>query len=350
MQFHSYPEYISIKDYQKNVEVYSTHLKNLKEVWGLFSMGSISAPGLSDIDLIVVVDNLISHAPTLSPMDLNLDRRLFTHDVFVLSFNLVNHFNYIFYPTNIKPIFIKNGIHISFPFLLSMSKELKLIYLIELGKMRLDQLCAISRSGHCNVRKLITRLSSIIHSLNIADALSIKIPDDVYAHRDLILSLRNVWTKNKGSSIQHIEKIFTDGLNAWCGILEAASHKLSQMDGIVRHEKLSNRKFMNMRFSDQNCCRLVKNRHGFCQHVVLPKNIYYHYEGYKRPGKSKYRREQNKRLRFIRAHRRFLNKTGLTYSMTGNSGIPLSRMEKISLIIKGLKIFKSCLSEPNVSK
>jgi len=350
MQFHSYPEYISFKEYQKNVEAYSNHLKNLKDVLGLFSMGSISAPGLSDIDLIVVVDNTISHAPALSPFDLNLDRRLFTHEVFILNLNLVNHFNYIFYPTNIKPIFVKNGFRISFPSLLSMSKELKLIYLIELSKMRLDQLCAISRLRHCNVRKLITRVSSIIHSLNIAGELSIKISDNVYAHRDFILSLRNNWTKNKGSSIQHVEKIFADGLNAWCSILDAASHKLNQMGCIAHLEKLSNRKFMNLRFSDQNCCRLVKDHNGCCQQVLLPKNLYYHYEGYKRPGKNKYQHEQSKRLNFIRAHRQFLRKTGLTYSMTGNTGIPINRMEKISRTIRGLKIFMSSLTGPNVHK
>lgn len=341
MQFHSYPEYIPIRDYQQNVEVYAAHLKERKEVAGLFSMGSISAPGLSDIDLIVVVGNEISHRVTLSPFDLNLDRRLFVHEVFVLNLKLANHFNYIFYPTNIKPIFIKNGIRISFPALDSISQELQLMYLIDLGKMRIDQLCAVSRSGKCNVRKLITRVSSIIHSLNIADELSIKIPNSVNAYRDRILSLRNNWTKNKGASIQHIDKIFEDGLKSWCRILEAASNKLGQFSGIVRNEKPLNRKFMNIRFSDQNNCRLIKDRHGCCQQVFLPKNIYYHFEGYKRPGTNKYRREQKKRLRLIREHRRFLKKTGMTFSMSGNPGIPVNTREKVNLRIKGIKNFIS---------
>jgi len=341
MQFHSYPEYISIQDYQKNVETYKAHLKNIDEVLGLFSMGSISDPGLSDIDLIVVTKNMVSHGVTLSPFGLNLDRRLFVHDVFVLNLNLANHFNYIFYPTNIKPIFVKSGILIEFQPLHSISEELKLIYLIELGKMRLDQLCAISHLQQCNVRKLITRVSSIVHSLNIADALAIKIPDNVHAYKDRILSLRDNWTKNQGASIQHVDKIFEDGLKSWCRIMEAASDRLDQIDGIVRNEKTVNRKFMNIHFSDQNRCSLVKDKRGCCQQVLLPKNIYYHYEGYKRPGIGKYRHEQKKRLSLIRAHRRFLNKTGLTFSMSGNPGIPVNRKEKVNILIKGLKNFIS---------
>jgi hypothetical protein len=350
MQFHSYPEYINIQDYQKNIEAYSAHLKNIDEVLGLFSMGNIRVPGLSDIDLIVVVKNLVSHTGTLSPFDLNLDRRLFVHEVFVLNLNLTNHFNYIFYPTNIKPIFVKSGIRITFPPLHSISKELKIIYLIELGKMRLEQLCAISRSQQCNVRKLITRVSSIIHSLNIADELSIKVPDDVHTYKDRILHLRDNWTKNQGASIQHIDKIFEDGLKSWCSILEAASDRLGQISGIVRNEKPINRKLMNIHFSDKNCCNLVKDRRGCCQQVLLPKNLYYHYEGYKRPGIGKYRHEQKKRLSLIRAHRQFLNKAGLIFSMSGNPGFPVNRKEKVNLLIKGLKNFISSSTRSRIRK
>ena len=339
MQFYSYPEYIPIQNYEMNIEAYSAHLENQDDVLGLFSMGSIHVPGLSDIDLIVIVKNMISNVAKLSPFDLNLDRRLFVHDVFVLNLDLVDHFNYIFYPTNIKPLFIKSGTRISFPSLHSISRELKLIYLIELGKMRLDQLCAISRLQKCNVRKLITRVSSIIHSLNISDELSLKIPDEVYEYKNYILSLRNDWTKNQGVAIQHVDKIFEDGLNACCRILEAASDTLDQIEGIVRPEKLPNRKFMNIRFSDENFCCLVKDRRGYCRQVMLPQNIYYHYEGYKRPGEGKYRREQKKRANLVRAHRRFLDANGFAFSMTGNLGVPPTRKEKIKYLIKRVENF-----------
>jgi hypothetical protein len=350
MQFHSYPEYISIRHYQENIEAYTAHLKNLKEVLGLFSMGSISAPGLSDIDLIVVVRNEIPHSVTLSPFDLNLDRRLFQHDVFVLNLKLVKNFDYIYYPTNIEPIFMKNDILISFPSLYSISEELKLIYLIELGRMKLEQLCAISRSGKCNIRKLITRVSSIIHSLNIAGELSIEVPESVKAYRDRILSLRSNWAKNAGTSIHHIDEIFDDGLKCWCRILEAASKKFGQMDGINCNEQPSTRKFINIRFSDRNCCRLVKDRRGRYRQVFLPKNIYYHYEGYRKPGESKYHREQVKRLNLIMEHRRFLKKTGLTFSMSGNPGIPINTMEKVALRIKGIRSFISGLKNYTINK
>ena len=123
--------------------------------------------------------------------------RLFLHDVFVIYPELVDVFEYILYATNVQPKFQAEFFDRPFQPTDRISDSLKLIYLIELGRMRLEQLSGISRSGICDVRKLITRISSVIHSVALAKNLSIMLPESVIRFNDRMINLKRDWAVNR---------------------------------------------------------------------------------------------------------------------------------------------------------
>lgn len=339
MDFINFPSYIPIKQYRENIEKYISHLMRFSEVLGIFSMGGLSTPGLSDIDLIVVVRNKIARGASLSPFALDLDSRLFLHNVFIVHPLLVNEFNYIFYATNVHPLYIANDIKISFPTVELLTKELKLFYLIELGKMRLYQLCAISQRGKCNVRMFLTRVSSIIHSVDIATDLEIDLPDSVVVFKNYIVSIRKRWSEQKGTLIENVEQIFERGIQSWCRILEAAANRLNYMDCFIQPDQPSRSRWFGIHFSNNNQCYIKKDGKGRFFRPYLPQNIYHHYAGYMGKNNTKYHLEQKKRLYLVKRHRSFLKKNRFTYSMSGNLGFPLNRQEFISFLLDEIRYF-----------
>lgn len=337
MDYNNFPSYIPIRHYRENIEKYILHVTRFSEVLGLFSMGGLSTPGLSDIDLIVVVRNKIAQEGLLSPFALGLDDRLFLHNVFIIHPSLVNKFNYIFYATNVQPLFVTNDIKLSFPAVETISKELKLIYLIELSKMRLYQLCAINQSGKCDVRMFLTRISSIIHSANIAADLAIDLPEAVVDFINYIASLRKRWAEQKGTLIENIEQIFEHCMQSWCHIIEAAANRYTHMNRVILSERRIRSRWFGIHFSKYDRCYIKKDRKDRLLRPCLPKNLYYHYAGYLGGKTNKYHREQKKRLYLVKKHRKFLSKNQFTYSMSGNLGFPLNKREFISFLLGELR-------------
>ena len=339
MDFVNFPSYITIEQYRENIEKYTSHVMGFSEVLGLFSMGGLSTPGLSDIDLIVVVKNKIASGDSLSPFDLDLDNRLFLHNVFIVHPLHVNEFNYILYATNVHPLYIANDINMSFPTAEFLTKELKLIYLIELGIMRLNQLCAISQRGKCNVRMFLTRVSSIIHSVDIAMDLEIDLPDSVVVFRNDIVSIRKRWAEQKGTLIENVEQIFERGIQSCCRILEASAKRLNYMDSFIQLNQPFRSRCFGIHFSDNNQCYIKKDGKGRFLRPYFPQKIYHHYTGYMLKNNDKYHLEQKKRLNLVKRHRSFLKKNRFTYSMSGNLGFPLNKNEFISFLFDEIRNF-----------
>jgi hypothetical protein len=337
MNYINFPSYIPIRHYRENIEKYISYATRSSQVLGLFSMGGLNTPGLSDIDLIVVVRNKIAQKGSLSPFVLGLDYRLFLHNVFIIHPSHVNEFSYIFYATNIQPLFIANDIKITFPAVTAITKELKLIYLIELGKMRLYQLCAIHRSGICDVRRFLIQISSIIHSVNIVTTLGIDLPDSVIDFKNYVVSLRKRWTQEKGMPIENIEHIFERGIRSWCRILEATAAIITHLKGVMLPGRHIRSRWFGIHFSNHDQCHMKKDSKGRYLRPCLPRNLYHHYAGYSEKNNHKYHREQKKRLHLVKDHRKFLNKNRFGYSMKGNLGFPLNRQEFISFLIGELR-------------
>ena len=334
MKFSNYPRYIQHHVYREAIDAYIALIRRHPGVLAVYTLGSISAPGLSDIDLIVVVEDDIKTHLTLSPFLNDMDGRLFLHDVFVIYPALMDVFGYILYATNVRPIFQMESFDRPFQSADQVSDALKLIYLIELSRMRLEQLSAISRSGVCDARKFITRVSSVIHSVALSEDLSIVLPDPVIHFNHRMMALKRDWALNKGKSLRDVEALFTESFEIWALILEAAAKTFVTVVSEVGPSRRVPKRGFTMHFSDTDRCRLVRDRNGGVRRVLIPKNLFFHFEGYFRAPERPYQEEQQKRRHYVMAHKRFLRRKFLHHSMTGNIGVPLTLGERLNSMIR----------------
>lgn len=140
MKFVHPPEFIPLSRYEQLLTRYVDIVSQESSVVQIFSMGSISAPGLSDIDIIVVVDDEPKKIPLLSVSQFGMDRRLFLHDVFVVNSSLFSNFEQLLVPTNLKLLFTRRQNFASGDIDNRVSKELVLMQLVDLNRMRVRQL------------------------------------------------------------------------------------------------------------------------------------------------------------------------------------------------------------------
>ena len=336
MRFINYPTFINPDHYTEAIDVYRKTISIFPEVIGLFTMGTIKSPGLSDIDFIVVVEKNGLSRKCLSPFKLRLDKRLFQHDVFVIYPELIRHFEYIFYATNIRTIFTKSSLLDNFKAVSALPRELKLIYLIDLCRMRIEQIRTDSLRGYCDVKSLITRSSSVIHSVSISNSLNIKLPHSTINFRNKIASVKNKWAAQSIDKIKDPEKIFNYSLKAWTQILESAARLYSNEQTDKSQLKFKNRLF-NIYFSNTNRCQYIYKDSGSILRVCIPKSLFYHYAGYIDSKNTIYNVEQKKRLYYVKTHKHFVNEKGYEYSMTGNVGIPITIKEKANVLYNRIK-------------
>ena len=85
MRFINYPHYMSFGDYEHTIKRMVTRLCEEEGVVSIYQIGNVGAPGISDIDLLVIFEN--DAVSTLDPLNglSKEERYLFTHSLFGIS-------------------------------------------------------------------------------------------------------------------------------------------------------------------------------------------------------------------------------------------------------------------------
>ena len=86
MKFYNYPKIHDFKDYDSAIESYINYIKKFPEVVSVYQIGSITVPGISDIDLVVVLNDAMLCNDNYSIFSNSNQRfpELFTHDVHII--------------------------------------------------------------------------------------------------------------------------------------------------------------------------------------------------------------------------------------------------------------------------
>jgi hypothetical protein len=146
-KYFNWPIYLKPQDYERAIAAVLNSLADNKELLGLFQIGSVSDPGISDIDLVAVfADDYATQQDPLAVLDKKL-RYLFPHGVFAISrshfqeyrrFLFHFKFNKLFGKlhetspvSSLKPeeeSILKNQIAMEFLFLNYMKKEIESAY------------------------------------------------------------------------------------------------------------------------------------------------------------------------------------------------------------------------------
>ncbi len=200
---------VEIKLYEKLISKYVEKVKHVDGVKAIMQMGSFTAPGLSDIDIIVVVDN--DNFPKWEDISIKLllkeekGYEVIAHDVFVYPEYLSNYIEGLFY---IDRKIMLYGEEIGGKLPAKMIEELKLILSFEYTINRLEILAMMVSSTQINIREILLYISTLRHTYTLLN--SFKIIDDEECERR-IAEIENL----RLLSIDNGDIAFKEGLSQW---------------------------------------------------------------------------------------------------------------------------------------
>lgn len=206
------PQYIPEDTYRTYIEKYIRIAKKVKGVIAIYQMGSVSTPGISDIDLIVIVEQKFNpyEYQKLSVKNVfkedSIANYLFIHDVIVIDSESFKDMEYINYSSNLKLLY---GEELSVN---KVSEEEKKILgfaiSIDFLIMRLHQFEYLNKNNIFLLRGNMVRASSLRHTATIAKNLGLDFDTSILEETKKI---RDNWfeTKDENSLIEYYHNSIT---------------------------------------------------------------------------------------------------------------------------------------------
>lgn len=159
---------VSLSIYDDLISAYVEKVKNIKGVKSIIQIGSFTAPGLSDIDIIVIVDD--KNPPKWEEISIKIllrDKEGFevvAHDIFVYPESLTNYIEGLFYIDRKKVLF---GNDIGNKLSEKKIDELKLILTFEYTIHRLETLVILTSLPSVNIRDILLFISTLRHTYKL---------------------------------------------------------------------------------------------------------------------------------------------------------------------------------------
>lgn len=157
----------SIKDYENVFQKYLLQVEKNVDVISIYQVGQISTPGISDIDLVIIlkdkIHNFTWNAYSVTRLD-NKDRYFFMHEPFVINESLARYINILYPFTKINHIYGK-----TFEFYEPSNEDYLHFFIQEYlrGCMFSPDLLGT----YIDLRKVIPFLYSMTYSINIFNLL-----------------------------------------------------------------------------------------------------------------------------------------------------------------------------------
>lgn len=178
--------------YQEIVDRYLGYVSGFPFVKAVYQMGSVGAPGISDLDLVVVVENCydplrMNQLSVLQSQTDPLVKYLFIHDVYLYDRQSFGNFHYTLYCDNLvllhgapQPVAQPDE---------AERKALSLQIIFDFVSSRLAQFQKLLAHPQLSARGAVVRLSSIRHSYRMLNDLGI---EDLQIQRfiDRLMSMR----------------------------------------------------------------------------------------------------------------------------------------------------------------
>ncbi|MFH1719655.1 MAG: hypothetical protein ABIF19_20070 [Planctomycetota bacterium] len=172
LEFVDFPRQVSIEEYDRSEKQFADYFCNHPAVAAIYKLGSVGDPGISDLDLILV----LKEGGVLTPGDyefLNgVDDYIFIHHPFVISETLFPYVNYLFFASNLHNL---AGEIYSFAQFGSGAENAQITWLI-CAEASLSRLCDIvyqaTRRRGISARRMLLKLNSIKHDIDLLEDVS----------------------------------------------------------------------------------------------------------------------------------------------------------------------------------
>ena len=167
LEFVDFPHQVSINEYDRNEQEFVNYFQCNPAVAAVYKIGSVSNPGISDLDLILVLkENGVFERGDYEFLT-KADDYIFAHRPFVIPETLFPYIHYFFYPSNLRNL---TGESCTFSRPVSSTERNQLAWLI-CAEAALSRLCDIVYQATCkssiSIRKMLLKLNSIKHNINL---------------------------------------------------------------------------------------------------------------------------------------------------------------------------------------
>jgi len=325
MTINNLPLYKSHDDYYQVISESVERLSHLPWVKDVLQMGTISCPGISDLDLIVITEeegfNGAGH--NLKTGD---NGYFFLHDALWLRPSDLERLTDLFCTNTVYAP--RTGDVIEQARHYDLTDEQKFIYLIEISFNKLLQ-AASADPDTINARSLLTRASSTVHSVALARDLNLPISSQASGFCEHIQDIRKRWVENSGQieiqygDLQHayvaaMEDMLETGLNAIASGLDSKPTRSLTC-------------YLHARGVQKGSTVKVASKSKRCQ---APESLFQYFANYDCAPYSPLSRAQHQRKQAIIDHWHYLKTTNLIYSLRSVPAVPFSDAKRYRYILK----------------
>jgi len=229
--FNDFPRPRPLEDYQREKARFVDYFKRHSDVKAIYEMGSVKDPGISDLDLILV----LSPKCRLTTDDLHfldsLDPYLFAHRPFVISDTLFPFAPYLFFASNLNKLWGEDYVLLR-PDHEPEPRQLAWLLAAEAAVGRLFDLVFQAAWGQgVSLRGMLLKLNSIKHNIN----LSREFTGESHSFDEFIsevTALRSQWfLLPHERALAQVEGLISDGLNILLEIIGALAREFQALFG-----------------------------------------------------------------------------------------------------------------------
>jgi len=214
------PKRIKLIEYDQALKAYVDKVIQTSGIISIWTMGSVGSPGLSDIDVIVVVNDEFNRNKSRRLSVAGINDKLFIHGPIIVPESMACEFQWLIYATNLQKIYGKgdlqdfNGVERNYV------EPLVAAYLVDFCESRMLQFATIETTRVIDARSWLTRAWSVLHSVNIIrDYFKVELmPEHIDELVKKVKIPRQCWNGGaEPSSAQIIDAIdASKKINDWC--------------------------------------------------------------------------------------------------------------------------------------
>ena len=161
------PVCVAEERYHYALDRYVERAKRVRGVRTIATMGSVTALGLSDIDVIVITEDVPGDKSLAGLSTKGIDDNLFLHGAVVVPVSYLPYLQWIVYASNPNVIYGNDALPSSDDLALDERKTLAMFYLIDFSESRFLQFSLAKKTAQVDLRHWHTRLWSVSHSVNL---------------------------------------------------------------------------------------------------------------------------------------------------------------------------------------
>lgn len=204
------PKRISLESYDAELHRYIERASKHPSIKSICTFGSIGAPGLSDLDVLCVLEDDFdkSHNNLLRTLGKDFNKNIFIHGPILISENHLNDLNYLIYAPKLEVVYGDGIKPKDFKPSDQHLEHLVILYLIDFSQSRLIQYAQARKMNLLDKRKWITRIWSLTHSEKMCSIVGISLSNDSQSVLAEVLKLRKDWNNGIDVSNDLIEHLF----------------------------------------------------------------------------------------------------------------------------------------------